>query len=559
MPITMRLFTTLGACIAVAALSAAPADAATQLVQNGSFELGYPDPSDGPWWQPVGYGGYADDQIPGWTETADGVDWHANIPISGEPAAQDGEYTVELFGGWHGSIEQAVPTTAGRSYALSFHYAAHPGCGSDTAFARATAAGATVDITSTGTNTYTHETLPFTATSASTTISLASVDGGTCWGGVTVDNVSVTAAALATPVLAADASADVVLGAGQLTGVATVTGRSNPQPGATITFTLYGPDDATCTGAPVFAPAPLAYPAGGGPLSAPAYTPALTGTFRWIASYSGDLNNAPVASACGDAGASTTVSAPPAPPLDPEPDPEPELAVTPLSPPPPPAPPLAPPAPPAAAAPGCERLPSKLRLARASIHRATKTISILAPITRLASGSVTITLRGAGDTTRLQAPIDSANGHIRVTAPITAAQARLGAGMVTMAYAGDADTRPQTVRLWTARKAARLQATRPELSSDGVLRAGGTLAAGARGIVRVQLEYVRAGDGAVTTIELTARIQAGRWSIADTLSPQQRAGLAQRCGAVQAITSFGGYPAGLLRGEMQALQVLPAT
>ena len=42
----------------------------------------------------------------------------------------------------------------------------------------------------------------------------------------------------------------------ELTDTATVLGRVNPQPGATVTFNLYGPDDATCAGAPVFTPAP---------------------------------------------------------------------------------------------------------------------------------------------------------------------------------------------------------------------------------------------------------------------------------------------------------------
>ena len=36
------------------------------------------------------------------------------------------------------------------------------------------------------------------------------------------------------------------------------------------------------------------------------FTPTLAGTYRWIASYSGDANNAPVAGKCNDAGENST-------------------------------------------------------------------------------------------------------------------------------------------------------------------------------------------------------------------------------------------------------------
>ena len=38
------------------------------------------------------------------------------------------------------------------------------------------------------------------------------------------------------------------------------------------------------------------------------FTPAAIGAYRWIASYSGDVNNAPVAGACNDAGELSTIS-----------------------------------------------------------------------------------------------------------------------------------------------------------------------------------------------------------------------------------------------------------
>ncbi|MEO8486700.1 MAG: hypothetical protein ABI585_10220, partial [Betaproteobacteria bacterium] len=76
----------------------------------------------------------------------------------------------------------------------------------------------------------------------------------------------------------------------------------------TITFTLYGPNDATCAGAPVFTSSPVTVNGNGSYVSTPAYAPTAIGTYRWIASYSGDGNNNPIAGLCGDANESVVVS-----------------------------------------------------------------------------------------------------------------------------------------------------------------------------------------------------------------------------------------------------------
>jgi hypothetical protein len=109
-------------------------------------------------------------------------------------------------------------------------------------------------------------------------------------------------------VIAASASAAVALGGGTLTDSATVGGLGGASAGATIDFRLYGPDNADCAGAPVFHPAPVAYAAGGGSVSSPAFTPTQAGTYRWTASYSGDANSLPSVSACDAPGESTTVT-----------------------------------------------------------------------------------------------------------------------------------------------------------------------------------------------------------------------------------------------------------
>ncbi len=95
-----------------------------------------------------------------------------------------------------------------------------------------------------------------------------------------------------------DASPGIELGGGTLSDSATVVGRVNPLPGASIDFRLYGPGDALCAGPPIFESLNVPYPATEGPVTSTAFTPTQPGTYRWIASYSGDANNAPITGAC---------------------------------------------------------------------------------------------------------------------------------------------------------------------------------------------------------------------------------------------------------------------
>lgn len=175
----------IGGCVAASAV------ASRNLVVNGSFEDGYPSVSNGQGWQAVGYLGYANDLIPGWTQTGGGVDWHVS-QLDPEPAARDGSYTIDLIGTDDaGAIQQDVPTTTGRQYALSFYYAGHPLCiGGGSASALASAGTSSTVVTSGATNTYTPVTLNFTGTGASTPISFQSLTASGC-GGVLIDNVSV--------------------------------------------------------------------------------------------------------------------------------------------------------------------------------------------------------------------------------------------------------------------------------------------------------------------------------------------------------------------------------
>ena len=93
---------------------------------------------------------------------------------------------------------------------------------------------------------------------------------------------------------------------GSVTDTATLLNGTLPT--GSITFRLYGPNDANCTGAPVFTSNAVTVNGNGSYTSAPAFTPTAIGTYRWIASYSGDANNNPITGACNDANESDVVS-----------------------------------------------------------------------------------------------------------------------------------------------------------------------------------------------------------------------------------------------------------
>ncbi len=81
----------------------------------------------------------------------------------------------------------------------------------------------------------------------------------------------------------------------------------------TITFTLFGPNNTTCAGTPIFtATSPVA---GNGSYPSATFTPTVAGVYRWLASYSGDVNNSSAQTSCNDAGESVTVGRDDSPPL----------------------------------------------------------------------------------------------------------------------------------------------------------------------------------------------------------------------------------------------------
>lgn len=224
----------------------------------------------------------------------------------------------------------------------------------------------------------------------------------------------------------------------------------------------------------------------------------------------------------------------------------------PAAPPPAPQPPAPQPSAPQPSAAG--KFPAKLAIARARIVRSERVLDVLAPITARASGRVRVQLHAANRKFRFTAQVNSADGRIRFRRRIPKAQAELGTGIITITYAGDADTRPQTVRLRAASQPAKLAVRRPTIAA-GRLRASGSVTDLARGVVRLQLQYDY--RGATRTIRFRARIQDdGEWTLNEQLSPTVLMGIAGRQGSLHSYTLFTGYFERRVRGEMRSFQVL---
>ncbi|MEU7825848.1 hypothetical protein [Catellatospora sp. NPDC049133] len=101
----------------------------------------------------------------------------------------------------------------------------------------------------------------------------------------------------AVPTLATNVTdPEVDLGAA-VSDTATLTGGLRAT--GTIVFTLYGPDDEDCATDPVFTSDEIAVD-GDDTYESGDFTPDAAGTYRWIATYSGDAGNEEVATQCGD-------------------------------------------------------------------------------------------------------------------------------------------------------------------------------------------------------------------------------------------------------------------
>lgn len=93
---------------------------------------------------------------------------------------------------------------------------------------------------------------------------------------------------------------------GSLTATATL--GNGAIPGGQLTFRAFAPGDTACSGAAAFTS--TAAVKGNGSYSSAAFTPGQVGSYRWTVAYSGDVNHAAAATACG-AAASTVAKANP--------------------------------------------------------------------------------------------------------------------------------------------------------------------------------------------------------------------------------------------------------
>jgi hypothetical protein len=140
--------------------------------------------------------------------------------------------------------------------------------------------------------------------------------------------------------------------------------------------------------------------------------------------------------------------------------------------------------------------------------------------------------------------------RIRFKEPITAGQARLGTGIVTLDYQGDANTRPEEVRLRAASQRAELDVEEISLTGD-TLAAQGSVTSRARGVVRLRYSYLDEAGKPKTHLARAKIADDGDWKLdqGETVPPK----LAQ-CGGYLSI-QFTGFFDRRIRGEVLAYQL----
>jgi hypothetical protein len=103
------------------------------------------------------------------------------------------------------------------------------------------------------------------------------------------------------------------------------------EPAGSITFELFGPDDASCSTPAIFTTSVAV--TGNGEYRSAEFTAPRPGTYRWVATYAGDANNTGVGpTACGESTETALVSPIAGPAAEPGPN---VTAPPPVKPPPP--------------------------------------------------------------------------------------------------------------------------------------------------------------------------------------------------------------------------------
>jgi hypothetical protein len=113
----------------------------------------------------------------------------------------------------------------------------------------------------------------------------------------------IAVAAQAGPSLTTQVSAANVPVGTSIFDTASLSGGENPT--GTLTFRLFGPNDASCANTPAFTS--VVNVNGNSTYVSGSFVPSQPGTYLWTASYSGDGNNTGVATPCGDTNETVTV------------------------------------------------------------------------------------------------------------------------------------------------------------------------------------------------------------------------------------------------------------
>jgi hypothetical protein len=206
-----------------------------------------------------------------------------------------------------------------------------------------------------------------------------------------------------------------------------------------LTFRAFAPSDLSCTGAGVFAKT-VDVTAGNDTYASGAFTPAQAGAYRWTATYTGDSLNAPAATLCNAAGATSSVS--------------------PMSP----------------------TLSAKVTAASQPIGTAAKDTAILAGGYQ-PGGIVTFRLYGPGDATCSRPPVFASSATVTANGSYASedvAPAKAGSYVFSVAYSGDPSNRAVDPVCGGAEQTLTVSKRAPTLSAKLSLRGKSRLAARAK-------------------------------------------------------------------------------
>jgi hypothetical protein len=189
--------------------------------------------------------------------------------------------------------------------------------------------------------------------------------------------------------------------------------------------------------------------------------------------------------------------------------------------------------------------PAKIRVLRAGVSGGA--LDMLVEITGRAviPGAVfKLEYFAAGRRTRFTVPISAS--RLKIHRLLPAAQRLVRGGIVTLTFAGSSRIDGDLVRLRAASGKSNLRVATAQLDNK-TLTVAGTINAGARGVVRINLSYTRA-DGSTGVQHFQATIGAGRWRLSRRVT-----GSAANGGELS--IQFTGFGPSDLRGEQTSKAV----